>query len=334
MNSSNKVAILGAGNWGTVLAILACKAQEQKPNPCRIFLYDYDSDKIKNIARTGINEQSLPGVQLPAALEYSDSLELVLSECLVLVPVVPSKVMRDFSRKFAPYVRGDHLMIHGTKGFEPLTHKRMSQVISEETGCLRVGVLAGPNLANELAAGLPSATVIASPFEEVQQVGMQIFHSEKFSVEQSSDLVGVELISALKNILALASGFCAEMKLGQNAMGTVLTNTLKESITLMKALGAKPETAFSLAGFGDILATSTSDLSRNFRAGKLLASGKTQVDIENSLKSTVEGLSTLKAARELAGDYSKNLPIITSLWNLSQGVGSPNDASARILTPP
>jgi glycerol-3-phosphate dehydrogenase (NAD(P)+) len=329
MTSHRNTAILGAGNWGTVIALLADRvAQEQG---FKVYLYDVDAKKVKDIAAHRENKTNLPGINIPGSIVVTDSLETVFAQCGLIMPVIPAKFMREFASKWASYVRGDHYIVHGTKGFEPLTHKRISQVLVEETGCLRVGALSGPNLANELARGLPSASIVASPFKEVQHRCRENLTSDRFVVEGSDDLAGVELIGALKNILALASGLCAGLKLGQNATGTVLTRGLSEIRSLLTHWNASTDTVMSLAGFGDIIATSTSPESRNFRAGVLMADKLTIDEIEEKLSSTVEGFNTLMAVQSLAGGSAGDLPLIQALWTMGRGHGEPGPTLAAAL---
>lgn len=322
------VAILGAGNFGTVLALLAHRASKGKRE---VWLYDHEPSKIEDIRASGENRKSLPGVPLPKEIHLTASLEEACSRCILIMPVIPSRAMRALAAELAKHVRGDHLIVHCTKGFEPGTHKRMSEVLVEETGILRLGAFSGPNLAAELAQGLPGATVIASPFEEVRQTAAQAFASPGFRVETSTDMAGVELIGALKNVLALSSGFCTERGLGQNAVGTTLTRILHELSFLMERSGAERITVFSLAGFGDIIATCTSPLSRNFRAGQALAQGKVGAQIEAEARSTVEGLSTVAAVKEMAENHGLTLPLIQQLWKLCQGTSSPEAFTEQLL---
>ncbi len=329
MASHRNTAILGAGNWGTVIALLADRVAREQG--FKVFLFDVDPAKIKDIASCRENRANLPGIEVPPSIIVTDSLATVFGECGLIMPVIPAKFMRQFATLWASQVRGDHYIVHGTKGFEPQTHKRISQVIVEETGCLRVGALSGPNLANELARGLPSATVVASPFKEVQRRAIQNLTSDRFVVEGSDDLAGVEFIGALKNILALASGLCAGLELGQNATGTVLTRGLAEIRALLLHWEANTDTILSLAGFGDIIATSTSPESRNFRAGLLLAKSLKMEEIEAKLSSTVEGFNTLMAVQTLAGGTTGDLPLIQALWSISRGHGEPRQTLATAL---
>lgn len=326
MTYSNSIGILGAGNWGTVLACLAAE------NAQRVYLYDRDPKRAQEMMLHRENKRYLPGIKIPESISITTSLGEVFDHCLLVLPVVPSYAMRGFCSQFSTHVRGDHFIVHGTKGFEPKSHKRMSQVIQEETGCLRVGALSGPNLASELARGQCGASIIASSFEEVIQATQLALSSKRFRILGRMDLIGVEWIGALKNILALSSGICAEQAVGQNATAMVMSQLLEEVAQLMTSMGADLKTVISLAGFGDIIATSTSPLSRNFRAGQQLAQGKAVAAIEEDLAMTVEGFNTLKAAQEMALEKGLDLQVIHALWSLAFDSRHQDQKTSQLLT--
>ncbi|MEW6058187.1 MAG: NAD(P)H-dependent glycerol-3-phosphate dehydrogenase [Bdellovibrionota bacterium] len=326
--SAESVGILGAGNWGTVLALLASK---QSP---KVYLYDRDASRVEEMGRLRENRRYLPGVTLPEAIEFTSDLSQVFSNCNLVLPVVPSSAFRTLAKQYAPFTRGDHLLVHGTKGLEPITHKRMSEILTEETCCLRVGALSGPNLALELAQAQPGATVVSSRFDEVIEATQAIFSSTALRVYGNHDLVGVEWAGALKNILAIAAGMLNELKLGQNALAMVLTRGIAEISRLISAMGAHSSTLLGLAGIGDIIATCTSPLSRNFRAGQMLAQGKTRQEIEQALAMTIEGLNTISVAMELAAQKRLDMPITTALWHIAFNQKPVIDAIRELMERP
>lgn len=305
------IAILGAGNWGTVLAILAARQVS------KVYLYEREAARAAEISETRENKRYLAGIKLPDAVTVTHDLKAIFNDCQLILPVVPSSAFRKFSRLYGPYTRGDHFLVHGTKGLEPQTHKRMSEILIEETNCLRVGALSGPNLAMELAQGHPGATVVSSRFDEVIEATMLALSSSQLRVYGNSDLVGVEWAGALKNILAIAAGMLNQLGFGQNALAMVLTRGLSEISRLITAMGAHSSTLLGLAGIGDVIATCTSPLSRNFRAGQMLAQGKTSEEIEQNLAMAVEGLNTIKVATELAALQEIDLPITHALWQIA-----------------
>ena len=322
------VAILGAGNWGTVLAILASK---QIP---KVYLFDRDPARVADMNSSRENKRYLAGIRLPEAIQVTHDLEEIFASCRLILPVIPSHAFRKFAKSYAPFTRGDHLLVHGTKGLEPVTHKRMSDILTEETSTLRVGALSGPNLAVELAKGLPGATVVSSRFDEVIEAVMAAFSSDQLRVYGNHDLVGVEWAGALKNILAIAAGMLHELGFGQNALAMVLTRGMAEISKLITAMGAHSSTLLGLAGIGDVIATCTSPLSRNFRAGQMLARGQTSDEIERELAMTVEGLNTIKVAMELGTQKRLDLPITLALWQIAFERKSVKEAIRELMERP
>lgn len=322
------VGILGAGNWGTVLAILASEQVET------VYLYDRDAGRADSMSRDRENKRYLPGIRIPDSVQLTNDLKKVFGECRLILPVIPSSAFRQFAREYAAFAQGDHLLVHGTKGLEPSTHKRMSEILIEETACLRVGALSGPNLAMELAQGQPGATVVSSRFNEVIEATQAALSSKKLRVYGNHDLVGVEWAGSLKNILAIAAGILHEQKLGQNALAMVLTRGIAEISRLITAMGAHSSTLLGLAGIGDVIATCTSPLSRNFRAGQLLAQGRTTKEIEQELAMTVEGLNTIRVAIELAAQKRLELPITQALWEIAFNRKSVLEALQELMERP
>jgi glycerol-3-phosphate dehydrogenase (NAD(P)+) len=305
------ITIFGAGQFGTALAMLAsinCK---------KVFLYDRDENRAKKIQETRINEKYLPQFKLPDSIFITSNLQQCIESSTLLMPILPSKSMREFSKKISTLIDSNHhIIIHGTKGFEPITFKRMSDVIKEETNVKKLGVLSGPNLAIEIAQGQPAATVVASENKEVIEFAQKIFASPRFRVYGNTDMIGVEWAGTLKNILAIASGICNGLGFGNNVMAMLITRGFAEMSRLITAMGAHTYTLVGLAGIGDIITTCTSPLSRNFTAGKLLAQGYNLDELEKKLGMTIEGINTVKAAYNLAKEKKIELPITEALYNV------------------
>lgn len=311
LKNEPKIGVLGSGNWGTVVALLA--AQKQK----KVLLFDRDPARAQQIQNQRINTKYLPGITLPANIEITSDLKKVFDQCSLIFPIIPSSQFRRFTQSFAPWVRGDHFLVHGTKGLEAHSCKRMSEIITEETGILRIGALSGPNLAQELAEQKPGATVVASRFHEVIKAAQDALSSHQLQVYGNSDLVGVEWIGSLKNILAIAAGTIHGLKLGNNALAMILTRGIAEMKHLLHIVGAQPSTIIGLAGIGDIMATCSSPLSRNFQAGALLAQGYSINEIEKKLAMTIEGLNTLLVAKELAQKHRAATPISNAVYSIA-----------------
>lgn len=307
------MGILGAGNWGTALSLLAAK------NNKTVYLYDRDTARAAEMQTIRENKKYLRGIHIPENVIVTSDLKKVFETCILILPTVPARAFRDLAHQCAPYARGDHILVHGTKGFEPGSRKRMTEILAEETPCLRTGVLSGPNIAAEHARGLPGATVVASRFEEVVTEAQSALTSELFKVYGSYEPTAVEWAGALKNILALGAGIINELGYGQNTLAVFVARGLAEMSRLIGATGTHSKSLFGLAGIGDIFVTCTSPLSRNFRAGQMLARGKAPDEIQREVVMVVEGFNTLQVAIELAAEHKVDLPLVTGLWQIAYG---------------
>ncbi len=288
-----KVFLLGVGSWGRTLAgLLREKGHE-------VILGARDFEEKEFLALSGI----------ASTFERADCLD-----CSLMVMAVPSQFLRGAARSVAPFL-GEVPVICGTKGLELGSHKRMSQVLSEELPGRRILALSGPNLAPEIERGLPASTVIAG---EGAEIGQEAFNSDRFRVYTNDDLVGVELGGALKNVIALAAGALDGLGLGDNAKAALMTRGLAEISRLGTAMGANPATFAGLAGLGDLVATCSSPLSRNHRVGKLLAEGKPWEEIEQT-GITAEGVPTAREAVELARLHSVEMPIAEQVCRILAG---------------
>lgn len=318
MSGNKTVGVIGAGSFGTVVANLLAPN-----NP--VYLYVRKSDQAEEMRRTGISS----GQTLHDNITPVDDIALVAEQCKLIFPVIPSQGFQEMIRSIAPYLKPDHIVIHGTKGLalsengnrslseggkiakeDVLT---MSQLIANESVVVRIGCLAGPNLSKEMAKGLPAATVLASRFEEVISIGQAALKSDRFQVYGSRDIFGVELAGVLKNILAIGSGVVSGLALGENARALLITKGLAEIINLAKAMGAELKSFLGLAGIGDIIATCISPTSRNYTVGYRLAQGERIEHIMESMEEIAEGVNTLKIANALANNYTINCPILTTL---------------------
>ena len=254
-----------------------------------------------------------------------------VAACRVLFPIVASSGFRQTMQDLAPYLRPSHLLIHGTKGLDVrdpapdsahprvLTREQvrtMSEVIREETVVVRIGCLAGPNLARELGEHQPAATVVASHFDEVIDTGQRLLRSDRFQVYGNHDLIGVELCGVLKNIIAIASGTLSGLGLGENARALLISRGLAEMIYLGKALGGESDAFMGLAGVGDLVATCASRHSRNFTVGYRLAQGETLADITRDTEELAEGVNTTRIVKQLADYYHVAAPITRMLYRM------------------
>lgn len=306
--SRHVIAVLGAGSFGTVTASLMAA------NGHDVRLYVRDVAQAQEMARARENGRYLPGMSLPAGLQISSDLAAVLAGADTVFMAVPSKAFRQLAATIAPMLAQDTVLVSLTKGIEAGTFSLMSQILHEECGdhC-RVGVVSGPNLAREIAQGQPSGTVAASPDECVRERIHQILSSSRFRVFLSSDMYGVELGGALKNIYAIASGMAAALNVGENTRAMLLTRALAEMSRFAVQQGANPLTFLGLAGVGDLIATCSSALSRNYQVGYALGQGQSLQDIIEDLEQTAEGINTLAQVKARADALGVEMPIAEGL---------------------
>jgi glycerol-3-phosphate dehydrogenase (NAD(P)+) len=315
------VGVIGAGNFGSVIANLL--AQRRK-----VLLYARDEKVIAHM----LSHKENRGYKMHDNIVPTSNLSSIAEQCNIIFPIVPSAHFRSMMKELSPYLHPYHLLIHGTKGFDvtlPKGHtidsikvlnrsmvKTMSEVIGEESVVARVGCLAGPNLARELAEGHPAATVIASHFNEVVNVGKKLLRTDHFQVYGNNDLVGVELAGVLKNVIAIAAGALSGMGYGENAKGLLISRGMVEMVYLGRALGGNTKAFLGIAGIGDLTTTCNSSLSRNFQVGMRLARGETLQHIMGSMDEIAEGINTVQIAKKCADYYKVRAPITKTLYHV------------------
>jgi glycerol-3-phosphate dehydrogenase (NAD(P)+) len=322
MDNSSKqvVGVIGAGSFGTAISNLLAHNTD-------VYLYTR-----KQEVADAINQQKeRMGIILPARVTATTDLAKVVDTCNLLFPVVSSNAFRSMMKELAPHLRPYHMLIHATKGFDlsgmqeseieesgvgRVNVNTISEVIRQESLCVRIGCLSGPNLAKEILEGQPTATLIASKFNEVIHAGKEVLSSPVFHVFGSHDLLGAELAGALKNTMALGSGILKGYGLGKNIQAMLLTRGLMEMVYFGKAMGSEAKAFFGTAGIGDLIATATSKKSRNYSFGYRIGSGESLEDIKNSVPELAEGLRTLKITRFLAKHYKLRVPITEMLYRI------------------
>lgn len=324
--SNATVAVMGAGSWGTVLAQLA------SPRVREVRLWVRSEETAREINSTRAHVRYVPGLALHERIHAMSDLDRVFDGGIQAVLwALPSEACREEARRLANRFKGDEILIHATKGVEAHSLKRVSEILSEEIPCRRIGVLSGPNLAREIALGHPAASVVASPFDEVVDAGRSILGSSHFRIIGSSDRIGVEWAGTLKNILAIAAGALDGAQQGWNARSTLITRGLEEMVRFGVALGAQPETFLGLAGIGDLLATCGSPLSRNYRVGHRLAQGDSLEAILRDLGTTAEGVRTTRSVWGFAQKHSIAMPITRAVDALLQGKKSVSEMVTEVL---
>lgn len=303
------VGVIGSGAWGTTLALLLSQ------KGIATTLWEHRPERAAEIQRTRENTLFLPGFRFPDELYVTANVREAAWGKDMLLLVTPSQRMRENARLIAPYVGVETLLVSASKGIEVDTLKRMTEIIGEEIPAARkrIAALSGPTISREVAEGKPTAVVVAAQEQDVAVRVRTLLSTSRFRVYTSTDVVGVELGGALKNIIAIGAGFNEGMGFGENAKAAFITRGVAEIARLGIAAGAHPLTFTGLAGIGDLISTCASPLSRNQQLGRRLASGEKLEDILASTHTVAEGVSTTKAALQLAARHNVELPITEQL---------------------
>ncbi len=306
-----KVAVLVAGSWGTALSrVLA-------DNGHRVLLWTRNAAQADEINRLRRNEKFLAGAEIPEGITATTDMAEAVSDAEAVLFVSPSAAMRDVARQASAYIGQDALVIHATKGFETDSLKRMSTVLSEELGRSeqRIVVLSGPSHAEEVIRRHPTTIVVAAKEIACAESAQDLFmNSSYFRVYTNPDYVGVETAGAIKNIIALGAGLSDGLGYGDNAKAALITRGLAEIARLGEAMGANTLTFAGLAGVGDLIVTCTSQHSRNWRAGSMLAQGLPLDEVLQRMGMVVEGVRTTKSAYVLARQHGVEMPITDQLY--------------------
>ncbi len=305
-----KVAVLGAGSFGTTIANVVAGAGRP------VFLWGRDEEVAKGINETKKSTKVFKDIPLSAGIRATTSLEEAAKGAPVVVVAIPSSSFREVARKLGDFVTGDQVLLSATKGLEPRTHKRMSEILKEETCVKKVGALSGPNIAKEIMLGQPAATVVASRFKDAIELSSHLLSGPRFRVYGNNDLLGVELAGALKNVIAIASGVATGLELGDNTRSLLITRGLAEIQRMGVKLGADPLTFSGLAGIGDLFVTCMSPLSRNHRVGAALAKGQKLATILEGLGEVAEGVNTAKVVKDLVLEHKVAMPISEAVYRL------------------
>lgn len=323
-----KVAVIGAGSWGTALSSVCVD------NGHAVTLWVRDPRIADEINTRHTNHKYLPEVTLDASLMAQTDLPSAVAGADVVLLVIPSHAMRQVVRQLAPFVRDDALLIHATKGLELDSLKRMSQVIREEVPHSlgkRLVVLTGPSHAEEVARRSPTTVVVAADCADSAREAQKLLNNSYFRVYTNSDMIGAEIAGALKNIIALGAGLSDGLGFGDNAKAALLTRGLTEISRLGVKLGANPLTFSGLAGVGDLVVTCTSRHSRNWRAGYMLGQGHKLEDVLQQMGMVVEGVRTTKAAKELSEREQVRMPITHVLHDILFAGKSPRQGVEELM---
>jgi glycerol-3-phosphate dehydrogenase (NAD(P)+) len=328
----SEIAVIGAGAWGTALGIILARRGSH-----RIRLWAHDQQVCEGIQKTRGNEKYLPGCAIPESVTVTCDLRQALSGAQIAVGAMPSQHCRHVFTEMASHLRPETLIVSATKGLEETSLLRMTEVVTETIRTIngyapRIGALSGPSFAVEAARGDPTAITIASLDADLARVVQQEFGDARFRVYTNSDVTGVELGGALKNIVAIAAGICDGLGLGHNSVAALITRGLAEMTRLVIACGGRAETMAGLAGLGDLVLTCTGTLSRNRSVGFELGRGRALPEIIGAMHGMVaEGIFTTTAAAELAHARSVEMPITEQVNAILHRQKSPRDAIQELM---
>lgn len=309
----DKIAVIGAGSWGTALAkLLGDKGK-------KVWLWSHRQGQAEELERTRENKRYLPGCKLPDSVRVTADIGRAVSGHSLIVMVVPSHVYREVFTSLVPYLDNNGTLVSATKGIENDTLKTMTAVMADSlpaTSRHRLGVLSGPSFAKEVAEQLPTAVTVAAKDIETAQALQEAFSTELFRVYTSTDVIGLELGGPLKNIVAIAAGICDGLGYGTNTRAGLITRGLAEITRMGVKMGANPLTFSGLAGLGDLVLTCTGNLSRNRQVGLLLGQGKKLEDIIASMDMVAEGVKTARSAWRLAQNRGVDMPILEQIYQV------------------
>ncbi|MEX0619230.1 MAG: NAD(P)H-dependent glycerol-3-phosphate dehydrogenase [Pseudohongiellaceae bacterium] len=308
--TTRKIAVIGGGSFGTVIANIAAE------NGCDVRFWMRSEELAEQVNTLHENPQYLPGYPLHEKVVATNDIVAAASTSEIIFVAVPSSSFRSVTKKLAPHISSDAILISTTKGIEAGTFMLMSQILKEDVPEARVGVLSGPNLAREITLKSITGTVIASEHAEVREIVKAVLSSEYFRVYSNDDMFGVELGGSLKNIYAIIAGLAAAVGMGHNTNAMLVTRSLTEMARFGRELGADPMTFLGLAGVGDLVVTCSSPLSRNYRIGFALGKGMTLEQASQDVGQIAEGINTLKLVKEKADGMGVYMPLVGGLYEI------------------
>jgi len=321
-----KVGVLGGGSWGTTLAILLYE------KGLSVKIWEFSDEQVEIVRKKRENVRFLPGIFIPQEIEITSCLEDVVKDSEVIVLAIPSQVVRGVVEQLATMITPEVVIVSAVKGLEIATMKRISEVIGESLLTkTQVGVISGPSHAEEVSRKIPTAVVSSAQDEKIAKFIQELFLTPNLRVYTNTDLVGVELGGALKNIMAIAAGISDGLGLGDNTKAALITRGLVEIIRIGRILGAKEATFLGLSGLGDLVVTCTSKYSRNRYLGEMIGKGSSLQEVLDSMAMVTEGVPTTKAAKELAKKVNIELPITNEIYQVLFELKNPKQAVSDLM---
>lgn len=318
-----RIAVIGAGSWGSSLALVLADNQYE------VSLWSRRADQVEEINQLHRNAKYLAEIEIPSSVTATTDIVQAIEGVEYILLVMPTKAMREVLQLMKPHLQPEQVIIHSSKGLEPLTFKRISQIIEEEIPEQKrraVAILSGPSHAEEVSLRTPTTIVAAAKDLSIAEEIQDLFINNYFRVYTSVDVIGVEVGGALKNIIALGAGLSDGLGYGDNAKAALMTRGLAEIVRLGVEMGANPFTFTGLTGIGDLIATCTSKHSRNWRCGYKIGQGEPLEDVLQAMGMVVEGVRTTKAAYQLALERNVSMPITRELYQVLFEDKSPKDA--------
>ena len=320
-----KFAVIGAGSWGTALAI-------QLARNGTTYLWGRKPQHIDEMQKSRKNQKYLPGIVFPDNIIPEKDLEKAISSSDAVLVVSPSHAFAEILKKITPYLQ-ERPLAWAAKGFEPGSGRFLHQVAEDIIGKDHpMALVTGPSFAKDVAEGKPTLVTVASNSDQFARDVAYALHNSQFRVYISHDMIGAELGGAVKNVLALATGICDGMQLGDNTRAAILTRGMAEMMRLGQAMNCKPETLMGLSGLGDLVLTCTGDLSRNRRMGLALGRGQSIEEAKTEIGQVVEGINTADEVVRLAKKYNVDMPISEHVWKVVNGLMTPADAVKELMS--
>ncbi len=320
-----KICVLGAGSWGSALALVLAKKGYE------VIMWTLNEEQANKINKTKENTDYLPGVLFPNNITLTTDLEKAVLDSKIIVLAVPSQAIRSVSKQIKSFVRDNQILVDVAKGLEKGTGLRLSEVCEQELPNNPYVTLSGPSHAEEVAKDIPTTVVVSSKNLEVAQTVQDVFMSPKFRVYTNPDIVGVELGGALKNIIAFGAGICDGLGYGDNAKAALMTRGIREIGRLGSAMGANASTFAGLSGIGDLIVTCTSMHSRNRRAGILIGQGKSLDETLKEVKMVVEGITATEVAYEVSKELNIDMPITNAIYSVLHNGCSTNEVVIELM---
>jgi glycerol-3-phosphate dehydrogenase (NAD(P)+) len=320
-----KICVLGAGSWGTALALVVAK------KGYNVSMWTLNEEQCKNMNNNRENRDYLPGVNIPKNIKVTTNLQEAINDSCIIVLAVPSQAIRSICKQIKPFVNKDQILVDVAKGLEKGTGLRLSEVCEKELPECKYVVLSGPSHAEEVSRDIPTTVVVASDDLNASEKVQDIFMSPKFRVYTNPDVIGVELGGALKNIIAFGAGICDGLGYGDNAKAALMTRGIREISRLGVAMGAKTSTFSGLSGIGDLIVTCTSMHSRNRRAGILIGQGKSLEETLKEVKMVVEGITATEVAHEVAKELNIEMPITNAIYTVLHDGANPDEVVDELM---